>query len=180
MLGKFSLDLIELGANCHTHGLDALPGSGVTERQPLALGHLHGDELPPARHQGLQRLLLWRWQSSDETITLGTASQHLSEFSQGLGVDAVGLGEIAHGFGEVPRLARIDDGDSKAGGLQGASQVALQATRGLHDDQIDRLPGQVGKQRIKARVVVGEGLDAAAHAKRSVEGLLGKVNADND
>ena len=60
VLGKFSLDLIELGANCHSHGLDALPGRGVTDRQPLALGHLHGDKLPPACHHGLQRLLLWR------------------------------------------------------------------------------------------------------------------------
>jgi len=174
--GEFGLDLVELGANGLDQGRDALPGDGMADRQSLMFGDVHHDHLPPARHQRLQRLLFGRWQGADETIPFGVARQ----FGERLGVDAVGLGQVAHGLGEISRLARIDDGHGEAGSLQGAGQVALQSSRGLHHDQVDELFCQSGDEPIVANVVVGECFDPATDADGGVEGLFGDIDADND
>jgi hypothetical protein len=162
--GQFRLDFIELGAEGDDHGLDALACGGVTDRQAVLLGNAYGDELPAAGHQRLQFLLLRRGQGTDETRPLGMTGEHLGEFSQGQGFDAVGLGQMAHGLGEIACLAWIDDGHGKAGGLAGTSQVTFETAGRLHDDQVDGLSRQLGEQGLLAAVVVGESLDTPAHA----------------
>ncbi len=83
-----------------------------------------------------------------------------------------------HGLGEIPRLAGIDDRHGETGRLQGTGRVPLQATGGLHDDQIDGFPCQPGQQRILAAILVGEGFDPTFDANGSVEGTcdLGSNN----
>ena len=71
--GEFGLDLVKLGANRLDQRRDALAGDGVADRQSLMFGDVHHDQLAPARHQRLQRLLFGRWQGGDETIPIRVA-----------------------------------------------------------------------------------------------------------
>src|SRR5258705_8465413 len=59
------------------------------------------------------------------------------ELGQDVGVHLVGLGQPADGLGKVAGLARVDDGDGVTGFAQLGGELALQATGGLHDDQLD-------------------------------------------
>ena len=177
--GKLGLDFVELGADGDDHRLDTPASGGMADRKPLVLGDLHGDELPPAGHQGLQRLRFGRGHDADEAIPRRVACQHLGQFSNRLGVDPLGFGELAHRLGDISRLARLDDGHCPTGCLQSAGQISLQPTRGFHDDQINRDASQPSAEEVMTGVIVGEGRYPTANPNGGIDALFGDVDTDN-
>ncbi len=104
----------------------------MSQRKALSLGHQHGDQLAPARHQGGEFALLLIEQC---TRLVALCVEQGGKVAQGLRVDAVGLGQLAHAACEVPCLARIDHRHAQARRSLRKRQVLLMAAGGLHQDQ---------------------------------------------
>jgi len=140
----------------------------------LRLGHVHVQQLAPARHHGGQPLALFVVRCGDELGALVVAGQHVGQLAQAACVDAVGLGQRAHGLGEVACLARIDARHLDARVLQRAHQATLVSAAGLHDHQV-HLPGpQDGDHLAPSRRVVAKALLEFLAAQIQV--LLGHID----
>jgi hypothetical protein len=89
-----------------------LPDGAPREGHPIAFRDQHVDQLPPARHDGLQIGLLTVGERPHRGLDPGgKLGEHAS-------IDAVGFFQPAEGLGEVAHLPRIDDRHREPGGRE--------------------------------------------------------------
>ena len=129
-------------------GVDPLVQRGVGHAVPVALRHVHLEELAAARHEGAE--------AAGGLVRQGPRGRphRLREAGDRFRVEAVGLRQPAGGARESAHLAGIDDRDRQAGRGQGRREADLQAAGGLEHDQGRREGGQAIDQRRHALLVV--------------------------
>ena len=177
MFAQLPVHVVELGGDRVHDRQDAGLGLRVGQREALALGHQHGDQLTSTRYQrGEFALLLIEQRTRLMTLRV----QQSREATKHLRVDAIGLGQLAHAARKVACLARVDDRHAQARSSQRERQEPLMAARSLQKDQARCQRYQHLAQLGVARLVVAQTQGLLLAAGSHLEAGLGDIDAHVD